>query len=390
MKRNLGALSLILILFLLLVGLNFLFMTEEQENKESEQNGSRSSYRSTPYGTMAYYTLLEESGFAVTRFEKPYTNLKDRTDIKTLVIIGLPPQSNPNEDEFAALNDWVEAGNHLIIIDRQIAVEIGEMRAQTGTPFGESAPRVLQPTRYGQDITNLKLSRYATRVKIDQGPGTYLIGDDKGAILADAAAGKGRVLMLTDPFVVANNGIDQDDNVALAVNLLINVPDGKIAFDEYHHGYGDSGSQGSALAYYNGTPVKWIYWQVMLMAALVVYTYGRRFARPLLLRRERRTTNLEFVSSMANITRLARASDLAMQNIYSDFHSKLCRYSGLPSRVDASRLAAVVARRLKGDELELGRLLERCEQVARGESVSESELLKLVTRIREIEREIRV
>ncbi|MEW6130546.1 MAG: DUF4350 domain-containing protein [Acidobacteriota bacterium] len=390
MKRNLGALSLILILFLLLVGLNFLFMTEEQENKENELTGSRSSYRSTPYGTMAYYSLLEESGFAVTRLEKPFTALKDRADISTLVIIGLPPAGNPDEEEFAALNDWVESGKHLVIIDREIAIEMGDVKVQTGSQFGESAPRLLQPTRYGEEVTKLELSKYATRVKIEQGAGTYLIGDDKGAILADATVGSGRVVMLTDPFIVANNGIDKDDNVALAVNLFVNAPAGKIAFDEYHHGYGESGTEGSTLAYYNGTPVKWIYWQALLITALLVYSFGRRFARPLLLRRERRTTNLEFVSSMANITRLARASDLAMQNIYSDFHSKLCRYSGLPTRVEARRLAAVVARRMKGDEQELGRLLERCEGIAQGESVSESELLKLVTRIREIEREIRV
>ena len=67
---------------------------------------------------------------------------------------------------------------------------------------------------------------------------------------------------------------------------------------------------------------------------------GGCFARPLPLRRERRTTNLEFVSSMATITRLARATDLAMQNVYWDFRKRLCRYSGLPSNVDSARLAA--------------------------------------------------
>ncbi len=390
MKRNLGALLLILFFFLLIVGVNFVFMNEEQENKENEQSGNRSSYRSTPYGTMAYYTLLEESGYEVTRLEKPFTTLKDRADISTLVIIALPPLGNPNEEEFAALNEWVESGKHLIIIDREIAVEIGNTRAQTSNQLGEASPRALQPTLYSRGVESVKLSKYASRVKVERGAATYLLGDDKGAILADAEVGKGRVVMLTDPFIVANNGIDQGDNVVLATNLFVHAPKGKIAFDEYHHGYGGTGDDGSALAYFNGTPVKWIYWQSLLITGLLVYTYGRRFARPIPLRRERRTTNLEFVSSMANITRLARASDLAMQNIYSDFHSKLCRYSGLPTRVDSARLAAVVARRMKGDERELKQLLDKCERVAQGEPTSDSELLKLVTRIREIEREIRV
>jgi hypothetical protein len=390
MKRNLGALLLILFFFLLIVGVNFIFMNEEQENKETEQTGSRSSYRSTPYGTMAYYTLLQENGYDVTRLEKPYTVLKDRTDIGTLVLISLPQLSNPTAEEFTALNEWVESGKQLIIIDREIAIEIGNLEVQTSNQNGETRARILQPTLYSRGVEQLKLSTYASRVQVEKGAATYLMGDDKGAILADAEVGKGRVVMLTDPFVVANNGLAQDDNVALAINLFVHAPAGKIAFDEYHHGYGSTTGEGGALAYFNGTPVKWVYWQGLLITGLLIYTYGRRFARPIPLRRERRTTNLEFVSSMAIITRLAKASDLAMQNIYSDFHSKLCRYSGLPTRVDSSRLAAVVARRMKGDEGELNRLLKKCEAVAQGEPTSDAELLKLVSRIREIEREIRV
>ena len=32
---------------------------------------------------------------------------------------------------------------------------------------------------------------------------------------------------------------------------------------------------------------------------------------------------------MANITRLAQATDLAMKNIYSEFRKRLCRFAGL-------------------------------------------------------------
>ncbi len=125
--------------------------------------------------------------------------------------------------------------------------------------------------------------------------------------------------------------------------------------------------------------------QAGLIAALVVYSYGRRFGRPIPLRQERRTTNLEFVSSMANITRLAHASDLAMENIYSEFRKRLCRFSGVPAKIENRKLAAAAARRARLDERALARLLSRCEEIARGEKVSEPEVLKLVTRIREIE-----
>ena len=142
------------------------------------------------------------------------------------------------------------------------------------------------------------------------------------------------------------------------------------------------------MSYFRGTPVPWIMAQLGLIACLVVYSYGRRFGRPIPLKQERRTTNLEFVASMANITRLAEASDLAMENIYSEFRKRLCRFSGMPPKIENARLAAGAARRARLDERELSGLLSRCEAIAQGEPVNEPDLLKLVTRIREIEAQL--
>ncbi len=393
MKRNASAILIVLFFFLVIAGLNFVFMTGEEEAKETEQNGKRSSYRSTPYGTLAYYTLLEQSSYPVTRFEKPFTKLKERPDIGTLVIISLPPITNPSPEEFEALIEWVKAGHQLIIVDRDIYVPFGELLART-TDFSfqdkEQFFRPTQPTLYTLGIEQVKATEFASRVTVENGSVTYHISDSRGAILADTAIGSSRVVMLTEPYIVSNNGIAEADNALLAVNLFANAPPGKIAFDEFHHGYGNSSGSQGALAYFNGTPIKWMFYQGLFITALLLYTYGRRFARPLPLRKEHRTTNLEFVSSMANITRLARATDLAMQNIYADFRNKLCRYSGLPTRVDSPRLASVAARRLKRDERELRDLLAKCEKAVRGEPISEAELLQLTTRIRAIESEIRL
>jgi hypothetical protein len=389
MKKNTGAILLTLGIFFVLVVLNFLFFVDTREAQESEQAADRSSYRTTPYGTHAFYTLLEENGYEATRLEKPYTEIKDRDQIGTLVIVALPDASNPDEEEFKRLSEWVESGKLLIIIDREIHIEnLGDASANTGPATRKSDARPLQPTLYTRNVERIKTSDYATRVSIDGRAVTYHIGDDQGALLADAKLKEGRVVMLTDPFIIANNGIKLADNIVLALNLFADRPAGKIAFDEYHHGHGSRSSGGGMVAYFRGTPVMWLVVQAALIAALVVYTYGRRFARHIPLKREQRTTNLEFVSSMANIARLARASDLAMQNIYWEFRKRLCRFSALPPNADDAKLAAGAARRAKLDQGELAQLLARCEAVARGEQTSDAELLKLVTRIREIETQV--
>lgn len=384
MKRNARAILLVGGLFAVLVALNFAFFVDTRGAEEDEFTGDRSSYRSTPYGVLAFYTLLAEKQYNVTRFEKPFTELKDH-EPGTLMVIAPPDAHTPDEDEFAALSKWVESGGLLIIIDREIHVPVGDARVDTETAQSKSAVHALQPTPFTRNVQQLQLSEHATRVKVDSRSVTYHIGDDQAAVLADAQVGKGRVVLLTDQFVVANNGISQADNVNLALNLLAGRPAGKIAFDEYHHGYGASPAGGGLMSYFRGTPVPWMMAQAGLIAALVVYSYGRRFGRPIPLRHERRTTNLEFVSSMANITRLAEASGLAMENIYSEFRKRLCRFSGVPAKIENAKLAAACARRAQIDERELASLLSRCEEVARGEPVSESELLKLVTRVRGIE-----
>jgi hypothetical protein len=49
----------------------------------------------------------------------------------------------------------------------------------------------------------------------------------------DFSYGLGKITLLGDPYVVANNGIRLNDNLQLARNLVTNV-DGLIAFDEFH------------------------------------------------------------------------------------------------------------------------------------------------------------
>jgi len=388
MKRNAKAILLIAGLFVFVVALNLVFFVDSRgADEEDEVTGDRSSYRSTPFGTKAFFTLLEERGYEVARFEKPFTELKNQ-DPGTLIVIALPPKHNPDEEEFTALNKWVEAGGLLVIVDREIDLNIDDMTVHTERANAKSEVRPLQPTLFTRNVERLALSQHATRVRVDSREATYHIGDDQAAVLADVQVGKGRMVLLTDQYVVANNGISEADNVIVALNMLAERPGGRIVFDEYHHGYGRSSTSGSLMSYFRGTPVPWMLAQAGLLAALIVYTYGRRFGRPVPLRIERRTTNLEFVSSMANITRLAQASDLAMQNIYYEFRKRLCRFSGSPASIENDKLAAVAARRASLDQRELAMLLGRCEEISRGAQVSESELLKLVTRTREIESQL--
>jgi hypothetical protein len=394
MTKGTKAILLVGALFVLLALLNFFFFTGSRESKENESNGNRSTFAATPFGTLAYYTLLQESGYPVTRLVQPYSTLQGSSDIGTLVIVSLPAASNPNAEEINALNRWIQGGGLLIIIDREIALEFsGNIQVHTTAAYIASPVRPVQPTTLARGVRQLSVSNPSSYVTVSGNSAIIDFADNLGAVVADTKVGNGRVVFITEPHIVANNGIEEDDNLALALNVLQDRPAGKkIAFDEYHHGYGKGGLFGSnsMLGYFNGTPVPWILLQLVAMSLLLIYSRGRRFARPIPLKTDRRTTNLEFVSSMATIARLARASGLAMENIYSEFRRRLCHYVGVGRDIDSPRLAKEVAIRSRMSERDLRDVMARCEKIIRGGRASDSEMLSLVTRIRDIEADLKL
>jgi hypothetical protein len=394
MKKSTKAILLLCGIFLLFVALNFLLSAGSRQSQENESNGDRSSFASTPFGTLAYYTLLEETGYPVTRLTRPYSSLKDSGEIGTLIIISLPPTSNPDPEEFAEVEKWVQSGGLLIVIDRDIQLEFpGNIQVHTTPAYIGSPVRPVQPTQLAKGIRRLSVTTNPASYVTVTGSSTVVdLADNQGAIVADTKLGRGRLIFVTEPHIVANNGIGEDDNLTLALNVLQGRPAGKIAFDEYHHGYGTGGlfSGGGLLGYFKGTPVPWILVQAILISMLLIYSRGRRFARALPLKTERRTTNLEFVSSMANIARIARASGLAMENIYAEFRRRLCHYTGLGREVDSPRLAKEVAIRSRISERSLRDLMARCERIIAGHRASDSEMLNLVTRIRDIESDLKL
>lgn len=211
------------------------------------------------------------------------------------------------------------------------------------------------------------------------------LGDKDGAALADFTYDKGRVIFLSDPFVAANNGIARGANLTLIMNILrsMGAPNRKIFFDEFHHGYRSGGNP--LVNYFRGTPVPWLLLQGFLLSLLILYTYGRRFARPLPLPQVDRHSPLEFVGSMANLQQAAQARELALESIYPRFKARLCRRLGLSSRAQKEEIiASARRRRFPISEIELRQTLTDAEMTLAGEKIDDARLSALVARMRRI------
>lgn len=213
------------------------------------------------------------------------------------------------------------------------------------------------------------------------------LGEARRPLLIDYPHGRGRIIVLGDPYIFANGGIRLKDNLQLAINVLDARPTGEsaglIAFDEYHQGRG--ATRNEFAAYFSGTPVLPLVGQIVLLILLLLWTRGRRFARAVPLVQVDRRSALEFVASMAELQRRAGAFDLALENIYARTRRVLARYAGTDYNSSRTEIASRVAARSSVEARSLEVLMKQCEGAINGEPISERQSIFLVKRLREIE-----
>jgi hypothetical protein len=434
MRQKLGFIIAVVAVITLLLVMNSLTFVAEEEKRDSELLPDRSTYHRGPTGTKALYDLLSESGYSVMRWRENPEQLLAQPAVKTFVIVG--NTKNPvDEDEARNILHWVKRGGRLVLVDRRPEVKLvpdsGDWKITTqlltfpatdidpadSTLMTENvkAATPSQSTILTHTIRTVMPSRFAALVRfsfepekesehstgptiIDEEPtpeetipedGEYVspapvvhVETPNGALLVDYKHGNGRVILLSDPYVVSNGGISLADNVQLALNVL-GSGGGLIAFDEFHQGH--AATRNALISYFANTPILPMIGQLFFLIALVVWTRGRRFARPLPLAEVDRRSSLEFVASMAEVQERSRAFDLAIENIYSRMRRVLARYAGLEYNSPRKEIAERVAMRAPIEARGLEVLMKQCEDAINGEPISEKQALNLVTRLRELE-----
>jgi hypothetical protein len=447
MRRYLGVVITFLLVLAVLIALSAAGNIELDRPYESEMQPIRSSYSTGPTGSRALYQFLEESGRPVERWRESYLSLEKKAAGALLIAIGpFQSEQSVSHREAGALQKWAAGGGNLLIVSRNPVAQFGdpvihsEISAKNppwnASPEslidGRSDEMIMQPTDLTKNLQGLALSVLASRIRFyppaaeqsevdgpkgepsieptpqespspsptapateegEFGPMLYApvihIGDKDGAILADFQYGKGRVVFLSDPFVFSNSGVARGSNLTLSLNLIDSLGAGennearRIIFDEFHHGYRSESNP--LINYFRGTPMPWLVLQGVLLCLLLVYSYGKRFARPLPLPKTDRHSPLEFVSSMANLQQTAHARDLAIENIYPRFKASLCRRLGISSRSQTDEILAGLRRRgAPVSEIEVREILSAGELALKGERLDDSHLVKLVARMRRI------
>ena len=447
MRQRFGIIITIVLAIGGLIAINSLAYVQDDKRQDSELAPNRSTYNAGATGTRALYDFLSESGYKVLRWrEVPEKLLASAGQkVQTFVIIGRP-LVNIESEEAKSLLLWVSHGGRLVIIDRMpedyLLPPAGDWSLTTEfieyPTFGDDPanPEIMtkdvkplapvQPTRLTRDLESVQPSRFYSAIKIfaadksakpkkdevenildedeseppapdsadadeassnaSAAPVVHL-ATNQAPLLVDYRHGQGSIVLLADSYMVANDGIKLKDNLQLALNLVGGNPgsasDGVIAFDEYHQGR--MATDNAFVGYFAGTPVLAIAGQIVLLALLIIWTRGRRFARPIPLTTVDRRSALEFVASMAELQHRARAYDLAIENVYSRTRRVLARYAGVDYNSSRKEIAERVASRSTMTARQIETLMRQAEDAINGGGITERQSIHLVRRLREVE-----
>ncbi len=188
-----------------------------------------STYEDGPQGSSDLFRMLGRTRDRVERWSRP---LGEVPPGGTLVVIS-PATTMLLEEQRQLLLHAEAGGTVLLVVD-----ELPELLQDRGLEMRQ----VPLPASSRPQIPSPLVDPAAPLESRGMGllhPGTgvlSLYGSSHGARVASVALGQGRLLVVTDPFVLSNQGIRRDGNLRFAWRLSNNLPE-PIRFDERHHGF---------------------------------------------------------------------------------------------------------------------------------------------------------
>ncbi len=365
----------------------------------SEKPGTNplpSSYNSDPAGTRAAYLLTGSLGYQVERWEESVAGLARYGEGTTFFVAG-PARWSPTESE--ELTAFAQRGGRVVIFSSLPYAWLftGQLELRPDPQaflLEPDATLLAYPQALGSATAGIRAISVRPITSWGSHKGVAWLGHDRGAVVVGWRVGKGTIYAVSDLYCVSNEGLAEEDNLLLLLNLLGSPaphrggtgPEkaGRIFFDEYHHGYG--GGLGRFLA---KTPVPRMALQIGFMLLLLAYSGARRFGplRPLPV--PDRRSPLEFVETMGELYRHGRAPVAALEPNYLRFQQELSRRLGLPPDASSRTVVQLAAERLRLPPDELADLIRWCEAERANPHSDEEETYRRILEIHRVMHEMR-
>ena len=365
-----------------------------------------STFFTDPTGARALLLVMRRLLPAAEPWRRPLYRLGRDGSTGASSLIVADPKVPLGNNELDALNRWLADGGQLILLSQNgwpLGGRLGaknESAKQTENSHDENdaepgdtaatflsryAPmlRWAKPTDFrveparGSSIPaeEVKLGWRRSFAEID---GAKSIAAANNQTLAvEMKVGQGRIVAIADPTMISNGSLRRSDNAVWLVSLVAAWGDGRVLFDEYHHGFGDKRSAASLAWDFSKTPWGWCLWQIAAAGLLYIFVYRRRFGRVSEPPTLERSSPLDLVDARAGIFRAAGAQRLATQLMVQNLSQELSQAYG--RKIDVTTITAQSARNFPSQNFfaQLTDLQGLAAKAERNQPLSEREFIEV-------------
>lgn len=283
-------------------------------------------------GVKALYLLLQKRNNQVGIWEKDYTNLPVSTN-DTLMMIS-PQKKPPDKEQMEHLISWVEKGNQIVLWDSPKNSWANSFQFSTTRckPLG-SEPEITSKVD-NPWLKEIGLMEWSWEcIKPSSGIKPILVDQKNQILVASRSLGKGSIIFIPDSEFLANENIDLDDHLLLAL-AFVDGRGGKIWFDENIHSWApmiappekkkqdpmdfSSSELESEPTIFNllQQDVWLILIQLIMLLILLLYAKGKRFAAPRFEEVKEQRNALEYIETM---TKWYQRMKLRNEILYGQF-----------------------------------------------------------------------
>ena len=316
-----------------------------------------STFFTDPTGARALLLLMKRFVPIADTWRRPLNLLplpNESEAATTLIVSGPRLPISKRESEY--LDKWLDAGGQLILLTgsgwQTLQGPVSEDEIEETDQASNDKParpadsflsayapalRWTKPTAYKLELASgasigvpdIKLRWQQSFAATGDLEVIAAAGDE--ALAVAIPVGQGRIVAVADPTMVSNGSLRRSDNAVWLVGLAANWGNGSVAFDEYHHGFGQKRGMTELTRAFLATPWGWCVLQIAAAGLLYIFAYRRRFGRISEPPSASRASPLELIEARAGIFQAAVARSLAAQLIVQNLREALTKSSGKSS-----------------------------------------------------------
>jgi hypothetical protein len=341
-----------------------LFLSSPTEGAAASSGGKPSTFFTDAAGTRAILMVLREFLPSAERWMKPLELLPapEGGNPMTLLVIG--PSRAIGEKEAASLDAWVEKGGQLVIATQQAwhaepepgaGLESGEPAdylARHGFSFvpGAEAAFSGRAAEYPDSQSALLLEGGV----LERGEYTLRFGSDAVPKGGEKPVGAGRIIVIADKQVWSNRRLSQSRNAVWLVRTALSWGNGRLLFDEYHHGF--EKTRGTLALTFSFLASSWglAFAQLLLAGLLALWMRGARFGPLIEPPPARPPDPLARLDALAGLLETAKAEEFALRNLHQHLLRRLwqLRYGALQPTGHSDIEELVLTRRPRAQKLD--------------------------------------